>query len=73
MADLVDIANDAAQEALDRNLACVRQQQTTTSRFFCLDCEEPIPLARKRLGGKSRCLSCQEELELRRKTQIGRA
>lgn len=73
MADVIDIANDFAQDALDRRLASIRQEQTTTSRHFCLDCEEPIPIARQRLGGKTRCLSCQEELELRHRTQIGRS
>lgn len=71
MADSVDIANDHAQDELDRKLACIRHEQTTTSRHFCLDCEEPIPIARQRLGGKVRCLSCQEDLEQRSRTRIG--
>ena len=72
MADIADIANDAAQAALDRNQANLLTQRSTASRETCIDCEEPIPAERQRLGGKLRCLSCQQDHEQRNRSQIWR-
>ena len=72
MADICDIANDAAQEELERNLAAARRKQNTVSRTHCLDCEEEIPADRQRLGGKTRFLSCQLDYEQRNRTNIRR-
>ena len=72
MADIADIANDAAQAELERSLNNIRSGRSTASRETCLDCEEPIPLERQLLGGKLRCLSCQQDHEQRNRTQIRR-
>lgn len=72
MADICDIANDAAQEELDRALANARTADISVSRATCLDCEEPIPEERQLLGGKLRCMSCQQDHETRNRTQIRR-
>lgn len=72
MPDIADIANDAAQAALERNLAAQLARTSTASRSTCIDCEEPIPAERQQLGGKLRCLSCQQDHETRNRSQIRR-
>lgn len=75
MADIIDTANDHAQNMLDAQLATARAQAVTKglSRHFCVDCENVIPVERQRLGGKIRRLSCQQDHETRNRTQIRRA
>lgn len=72
MADIADIANDAVQATLERNLAGLLGNRSTASRETCIDCEDVIPPERRRLGGKVRCLSCQQDHETRNRSQIRR-
>ncbi len=38
----------------------------TVSRLTCIDCEEPIPAARREaVPGCQRCIQCEEEIERR--------
>lgn len=65
MSDIIDRANDQAQEELERNLAkAARFDQPSLTE--CIDCDEDIPERRRRLGGVSRCIDCQSVIERRR-------
>lgn len=70
MADIADIANDRAELYLDRALERqIGKSAPETHPDFdgnhCVDCEEPILVARLKLG-KVRCVPCQQRLEKRR-------
>jgi phage/conjugal plasmid C-4 type zinc finger TraR family protein len=63
---------DVAQRELDHQLAMAlgnREQQretkhSTPSATECIDCDEPIPLARQLAApGCQRCISCKERFE----------
>jgi phage/conjugal plasmid C-4 type zinc finger TraR family protein len=63
MADIIDRANDRAQEILDDTIAALRAKRETGTRF-CVDCCDEIPGERRRLvPWARRCLSCQEDYE----------
>ncbi|MGP5210290.1 TraR/DksA C4-type zinc finger protein [Psychrobacter alimentarius] len=65
MSDIIDRANDQAQEELERNLAkAARFDQPSLTE--CIDCGEDIPERRQRLGGVTRCIDCQNNIEGRR-------
>jgi len=65
MSDIIDRANDQAQEELERNLAkAARFDQPSLAE--CVECGEDIPERRRRLGGVSRCIDCQSVIERRR-------
>ncbi|MDN5665712.1 TraR/DksA C4-type zinc finger protein [Psychrobacter sp. CAM01] len=65
MSDIIDRANDQAQEELNRNLAKA-QRFDTPSLAECVECGEDIPERRRRLGGVTRCIDCQSVIERRR-------
>lgn len=65
MSDIIDRANDQAQEELNRNLAKA-QRFDTPSLAECIECGEDIPERRQRLGGVTRCIDCQSVIERRR-------
>lgn len=65
MSDIIDRANDQAQEELNRNLAKA-QRFDTPSLAECIECGEDIPERRRRLGGVTRCIDCQSVIERRR-------
>lgn len=65
MSDIIDRANDQAQEELNRNLAKA-QRFDTPSLAECVECGEDIPERRQRLGGVTRCIDCQSVIERRR-------
>ena len=65
MTDIIDRANDQAQEELERNLAKAARFDTP-SLTECIECGEDIPERRQRLGGVTRCIDCQSHLESRR-------
>lgn len=64
MSDIIDRANDQAQEELNRNLAKA-QRFDTPSLLECTECGEDIPERRRRLGGVTRCIDCQTRFEHR--------
>lgn len=55
MADLVDITTEQQQEIKPIN----KYDFSAPSKQICIDCDEPIPLERQRLGGVTRCAECQ--------------
>ena len=65
MSDIIDRANDQAQEELERSLAkAARFDQPSLAE--CVECGEDIPERRRRLGGVTRCIDCQSVIERRR-------
>ncbi len=65
MSDIIDRANDQAQEELERNLAKAKRFDTP-SLEECIECGEDIPPQRQLLGGVTHCIDCQNILENRR-------
>lgn len=65
MSDVIDRANDLAQESIDRSLAKAKRFDIP-SLTECIDCGEDIPERRQRLGGVTRCIDCQNNIEKRR-------
>ena len=65
MSDIIDHANDQAQEELERNLAKA-QRFDQPSLEECMDCGEDIPYQRQQIGGVKRCIECQACMERRR-------
>lgn len=66
MPDEADIANDHAMRDLELRIAEVRSRKRTEAPELCIDCEEPIPEPRRKLG-LPRCLECAQLLEFRAK------
>lgn len=68
MADIVDLANDYADEFLQRALEQCRLVATNAaSAEFCVDCDEPIPVLRQEKAiGCETCIDCQALRERRR-------
>lgn len=61
MADEMDRVQQREAENLARHLARAVQRPTQPSAFFCEECGEAIPLARRRaLDGVTLCVSCKE-------------
>lgn len=65
MVDALDLAQE--REALDRERAIAaqlaRSRHDRPSLAHCADCDEPIPAARRALGGITRCVDCQSLFE----------
>lgn len=60
MADVADIANDIAQERIQRILSSRPQQINQVSAILCEECGAPIPEARRlALPGVATCIHCQ--------------
>jgi len=63
MADAADIAGDYTERWLDDALAAAvpKAASVALSRFFCIDCDDPIPLGRREaVPGCVRCTDCEE-------------
>lgn len=66
MADVADIANDVAQERIQRILNSRPQQTNKVSAIHCEECGAAIPEARRlALPGVATCVHCQEINEQR--------
>ncbi len=70
MADFADQASEASAAFLAERLAarsrtvCAVQVKDPQGRVLCVDCGEPILLARLAvLPGATRCVECQQEIE----------
>lgn len=62
--DIVDMAQDA--EAVFRLTSIARRDVPVTgpAREICVDCDQPIPRARRlAVPGCTRCIGCQTEYE----------
>ncbi|MBC3420499.1 TraR/DksA C4-type zinc finger protein [Pseudomonas sp. RW3S2] len=67
MADAVDFANDQAEYFLQLSLQRLTRLPEKPSAGICMDCEDPIPLARQQsVAGCETCVDCQELRERRR-------
>lgn len=66
MADSMDQVQARVQQELDRNLANATSRPIMISEFFCQECGEDIPEARRRaVQCVTRCVSCQQLSELK--------
>ncbi len=70
MADAADIAQmktEAILAGIEARLKVAREQQgRTLSGGICVDCDEPIPLARLAASPWAiRCIGCQQDAEAR--------
>jgi len=64
VADEADMAQDNIERDLDINIAARRAVLNGPGSEECIDCEEPIPPARRKaVPNCVRCLDCQEEFE----------
>ena len=64
MSDNADIANDIAEEALARALANRPRTMTGVSAIDCIECDNPIePARRKVLPGVQTCAECAQLIE----------
>lgn len=67
-AEIIDAANELAQQRIDMAIAAHRINRDAVSATHCSDCGEDIPeLRRVNVPGCQACASCQEEIELRNK------
>lgn len=48
MADAMDFAQQREQEDRERHISNARNKKTGISRLHCIDCDPPIPSARRR-------------------------
>lgn len=67
MGDVVDRSEHEQTALMDAAVEAQRQKMQVTHESLtqCVDCEEPIPLARqKAVKGCLRCIGCQYEVEL---------
>ncbi|MFU8370239.1 TraR/DksA family transcriptional regulator [Raoultella ornithinolytica] len=72
MADAMDLAQLREQEDRERHISNARNKKTGVSRLHCIDCDLPIPSARRRaIPGVQCCVTCQEIAELKGKHYIG--
>jgi phage/conjugal plasmid C-4 type zinc finger TraR family protein len=72
-ADELDLAQYQTDLLTMTAIAAVQQQMTAGGgREHCLDCGEPIPLARlQRVPSATRCTQCQEHHEARMRQHRG--
>lgn len=68
MSDVADVANDIAQETLDRILANRPAQAAVPSAYECIECDGEIPEARRlAIPGVQLCIGCKEIEDLKNK------
>lgn len=74
MADLMDYAQEQQAQVLEAQIAKVRTVRTGRNVFFCDDCGELIPNARRKLlPGVETCAPCQESREAKSHLFAGKA
>ncbi|QHM72976.1 TraR/DksA family transcriptional regulator [Mixta intestinalis] len=74
MADLMDLVQQRVTDELQRNILTARSKKPGigASRVLCVDCDAPIPPARRRaIPGVQCCITCQEIAELKGKHYNG--
>lgn len=74
MADAMDLVQQRVEEERQRHIRAARAKTPGVSRVLCVECEAPIPPARRRaIPGVQLCITCQEIAELyefRRRQQM---
>jgi phage/conjugal plasmid C-4 type zinc finger TraR family protein len=74
MPDLMDLITERQAETLEAQINAARKPMTGVSAMFCIDCDRPIPEARRAtLVGVEYCVHCAELIEQRNKHYRGRA
>lgn len=74
MADSMDLVQQRVEEERQRHIHTARRMTTGISRLLCIECETPIPPARRRaIPGVQCCITCQEIAELKGKHYNGGA
>ncbi|HHT2665334.1 TPA: TraR/DksA family transcriptional regulator [Citrobacter freundii] len=72
MADAMDLVQQREQEDRERHINNARSRIAAPSRFFCEECEAPIPEARRfAIPGVAFCVTCQQVEELKAKHYRG--
>lgn len=72
MADSMDIVQQRVEEERQRHIETARNTTPGVSRVLCIDCDAPIPSARRRaIPGVQCCVTCQEIAELKSKHYKG--
>lgn len=66
MADAMDLVQQRVEEERQRHIRAARAKTPGVSRVLCIECEAPIPPARRRaIPGVQLCITCQEIAELK--------
>ncbi|HCQ8805949.1 TPA: TraR/DksA family transcriptional regulator [Escherichia coli] len=74
MADAMDLVQQRVEEEHQRHIRAARAKTPGVSRVLCIECEVPIPPARRRaIPGVQLCITCQEIAELKGKHYNGGA
>jgi len=67
-AEIIDQANDLAQQRIDMAIAAHRINRDAVSATHCVECGDELPEARRKAyPGCTMCVDCQGEMELRNK------
>ncbi|ELY2789579.1 TraR/DksA family transcriptional regulator [Cronobacter sakazakii] len=68
MADSMDLVQQRVEEQLQRHIHNARNRAPGVSCVLCIECDAPIPPARRRaIPGVQCCVTCQEIVELKGK------
>lgn len=71
MADIIDEANELVELQLSLALAKRGQAVVRDSAFYCVQCDDVIPHARRAaLAGVQLCMACQRADELKQKQGV---
>lgn len=74
MDDSMDPVQQHVEEERQRHIHTTRNRTPGVSRVLCIDCDAPIPPARRRdIPGVQSCVICQEIAELKGKHYVGGA
>ncbi|WNE05828.1 TraR/DksA family transcriptional regulator [Escherichia coli] len=74
MADAMDLVQQRVEEERQRLSVLPVPKPPGVSRVLCIECEAPIPPARRRaIPGVQLCITCQEIAELKGKHYNGGA
>ncbi|ECA8890760.1 TraR/DksA family transcriptional regulator [Salmonella enterica subsp. enterica serovar Livingstone] len=74
MADSMDLVQQRVEEERQRHIDIARRKTPGVSRVLCIDCDAPIPPARRdAIPGVQCCVICQEIAELKGKHYNGGA
>ncbi|MFG1173902.1 TraR/DksA family transcriptional regulator [Erwiniaceae bacterium CAU 1747] len=72
MPDSMDLVQQRVEEDRQRHIHAHRNKTQGVSRVLCIDCDAPIPPARRRaMPGVQCCVTCQEIAELKGKHYAG--
>jgi len=64
MADEVDITTERMDVEMEALLKAREMAHVGESALYCIDCDEPIPQARREaMKGCQRCVDCQGKVE----------